>query len=557
MRLLSVDYSPYNRGTMQVDILLQLADALKAAYSDAELGELTTEEAAKSLSFCDIEFGDFASNIAMQRAKQLKRSPLEIAKALCLKLQSDDIVDTAEVAGPGFLNLRLHDSIWHAYLMGLDDRYLLSQAGQGVRVNIEFISANPTGPLVLVNAWNGFYGDVLARLYTSQGYEVTREYYLNDGGNQIAQLGRAVQQAVGTVFAPEVSEVLYRGTYIDELAERMIDQYGSKDAVQVLDPGELGDVVQKIILAEYIQPTLKRLGIVFDEIYPESILDNAVTVQRLESAHAVSRHDGAIWLDGHKAGLDKDEVLVRSTDKLETYFLKDISYQYGKLVERGFDRAITIVGPDHHGQEKRLVAALELLGVGGFVPLWTQTVRLIKDGAEYKMSKRRGNFIPLDDFLDAVPVETARFFFAMRDTNTHFDLNLDLVTAQNKHNPLYYVMYAYVRMVSVLLKAEESNIDVTYTSKMQELPLGDRALLRKTLELRQLVIASTSSHQVHPVLHALIEFAGLFHDWYEQNPVLKADAAVRSARLTMILHLRDVLRGTLELIGITPQERME
>ncbi|TXG76416.1 arginine--tRNA ligase [Patescibacteria group bacterium] len=557
MRLLSVDYSPYNRGTMQVDILLQLADALSAAYSDAALGELTTEEATKSLSFCDIEFGDFASNIAMQRAKEFNQNPRHIAEAICLKLQGHSVIATAEVAGPGFLNIRLQDSVWHAYLLNLDDQYLFSQAGKGTSVNIEFISANPTGPLVLVNAWNGFYGDVLARLYASQGYGVTREYYLNDGGNQIAQLGRAVQQAAGAVFAPEVSEVLYRGSYIDELSQRMADQYGGNDAVQALDPAELGNVVQKIILAEYIQPTLKRLGITFDEIYPESILDNASTVQRLESAQAISRHDGAIWLDAEKAGLDKDEVLIRSTDNLETYFLKDISYQYGKLVERGFDRAITIVGPDHHGQEKRLVAALDLLGVSGFVPLWTQTVRLIKDGVEYKMSKRRGNFIPLDDFLDAVPVETARFFFAMRDTNTHFDLNLDVVTAQNKHNPLYYVMYAYVRMVSVLQKAEENSIDVSLTSNAQTLPLSERALLRKTLELRQLVVASISTHQVHPVLHALIEFAGLFHDWYEQNPVLKADVDVRSARLSMIFHLRNALRGTLELIGITPQERME
>ena len=543
---------------MQVDIIQQLTDELAQAYARADFGVLAPELAYRSFSFCDPKFGDFASNIALQQAKILGKSPRDIAQTLADQFEISSVVDRAEVAGPGFLNIYLHADVWGTFLKSMNEHYYLSDSGQGQRVNIEFISANPTGPLVLVNAWNGFYGDVLARLYASQGYEVTREYYLNDGGNQIAQLGRAVQQAAGKTFAEEVSAELYRGSYIDALAERFTEQYGSQDTVRSMDPSELGDSAQKIIFAEYIQPTLTKLGIVFDEVYPESILDNRATVERLAGVGAVIHKEGAVWLDAEKAGLEQDEVLVRSTDKQDTYFLKDISYQYGKLVDRKYDRAITIVGPDHHGQEKRLLAALKLLGLESFVPLWTQTVRLIKDGAEFKMSKRRGTYILLDELLEMVPVETARFFFAMRDTNSHFDLDLDIIAAQNKHNPLYYVMYAYVRMQSVLSKAEAQAVPLDVQGDcVYRVREGDRALVRKVVELRQIIASSVVSHQVHPVFHALIDFANLFHDWYERHPILKADENDRTQRLLLIAQLRRVLQGTFELIGITPIDRME
>lgn len=542
---------------MQVDILMQVGGVLYAAYQAAGFGDLEVDEAVDSLEFCDISYGDFASNLAMRQAKSLKMAPREIAERLTPYLQDHPNIDSVEVAGPGFLNIRLGSEVWAQFIKQLDGDFFRTEHGKGTRVNIEFVSANPTGPLVLVNAWNGFYGDVLARLYESQGYEVTREYYLNDGGNQIAQLGRAVQQATGMEFAAEVSEELYRGPYIDELAERMVGVYGSADAVQALSPAELGDQAQKLIFAEYIQPTLKRLGIPFDEVYPESILNNTDTIQRLEVAGAVVHKDGAVWFSGEKAGLDKDEVLVRSTDNQETYFLKDISYQYGKLVERGFDRAITIVGPDHHGQEKRLAAALQLLGVQGFVPLWTQAVRLIKDGEEFKMSKRRGNFILLDEFLNVVPVDTARFFFALRDPNTHFDLDLDLVSAQNKHNPLYYVMYAYVRMGSVLKKAKDDGVLIDEAVSCIPKSDLDRALVRQLVELQRLIGRAVHTQQVHSVLHALVDFAGLFHDWYERNPILKASGDERAVRLVLIGHVYIAIQGILKLIGVTPQERME
>lgn len=530
----------------------EILDKLRIGVEKALGEELELAELVQSVSFCDMQFGDIATNIALQKAKKLGVNPRELAEKIVHEVASGGNFASAEVAGPGFVNIRLHEADYGHLLSQLKPGFYTSEKGAGRRVNVEFISANPTGPLVLVNAWGGYYGDILASLYASQGYEVAREYYLNDGGNQIAQLGRAVQQAAGAEFSEEEAAELYRGPYIDALASDLAEEFLGKDALIAADPQAVGDKAQAVILENHIKPTLQRLGIHHDEIYPESQLDNQATIERLRQVGAILEKDGAIWLSGEKAGLDKDEVLVRSTDGQETYFLKDISYQLTKLEDRRFDMAITIVGPDHHGQEQRLLAALSLLGHDGFVPLWTQTVRLTKDGQEYKMSKRRGNYIVLDDFLDLVPSQTARFFFAMRDTNGHFDMDLDLVASQNKHNPLFYVMYSYVRANSVLTKFGEVSVpdEIRLDSEQKQ-------ILRSFIEISELIEQATVNQQVHSVLHRTIETARYFHDWYEKNPVIKeSDEAVRMGRAYFVLKYRDALASLFELIGIAPQERM-
>jgi arginyl-tRNA synthetase len=530
----------------------KLATILQNTFERAGWGELDAAAAQSSISFCEIEFGDFASNLALSQAKQLSKSPREIADAFVAILSENEEILSAEVAGPGFINVRLAKSVWADYANDLSKDFF-RRPSTGKKVNVEFVSANPTGPLVLVNAWGGYYGDVLANIYDSQGWAVTREYYLNNGGNQIAQLGRAVQQAAGKTFTEEESAELYRGPYIDTLAAEMIADRGSTQAVCEAEPQEVGDVAQERIFESLIKPTLKRLQIQFDVVTPETTLDNPRTLERLRKAGAIIEEDGATWLSGATAGLEQNEVLVRSYDKQETYFLKDITYQASKLEERGFDRAITIVGPDHHGQEKRLLAALAALGIDGFVPLWTQAVRLIKDGEEFKMSKRRGNYIVLDDFLEKVPSDTARFFFAMRDPSSHFDLDLDVVTAQNKHNPLFYVMYAYVRSQSVLAKAETKAGRVS----AELLDQVEVNLFRTIIDLDQKIANAISSHQVNSVLHGFIGLASLYHDWYEQHPILKAESdELLAHRLALVTQYATVCRGLFELIGITPLENM-
>ena len=530
----------------------KFATILQNAFERAGWGELGAAAAQSSISFCEIEFGDFASNLALSQARLLSKSPREIADAFVAILSENEDILSAEVAGPGFINVRLAKSAWADYANDLSKDFF-RRPSTGKKVNVEFVSANPTGPLVLVNAWGGYYGDVLANIYDSQGWAVTREYYLNNGGNQIAQLGRAVQQAAGKAFTEEESAELYRGPYIDTLAAEMIADRGSAQAVCEAEPQEVGDVAQERIFETLIKPTLKRLQIQFDVVTPETTLDNPRTLERLRKAGAIIEEDGATWLSGATAGLEQNEVLVRSYDKQETYFLKDITYQASKLEERGFDRAITIVGPDHHGQERRLLAALAALGIDGFVPLWTQAVRLIKDGEEFKMSKRRGNYIVLDDFLEKVPSDTARFFFAMRDPSSHFDLDLDVVTAQNKHNPLFYVMYAYVRSQSVLAKAETKAGRVS----AELLDQVEVSLFRTIIDLDQKIANAISSHQVNSVLHGFIGLASLYHDWYEQHPILKAESdELLAHRLALVTQYATVCRGLFELIGITPLENM-
>lgn len=533
-------------------LFYEIIDVLEQAV--LAMGEVSLAEGQvnKSVSFCDPQFGDVTTNIALQLAAPLQSNPRKLAEALAARLEESAVIASCETAGPGFVNIRLSDSYYRRLRSAANEVYFESSIGDGQKVNVEFISANPTGPLVLVNAWGGYYGDILASVFASQGYEVAREYYLNDGGNQIAQLGRAVQQAAGKKFTEEEAAELYRGDYVDKLAAEIQGELGSVDDLLAAQPLEVGDKAKVIILETMIRPTLQRLGIHHDLIYPESTLDNQRTLERIREKGALKEADGALWLDGAKVGLEKDEVLVRSTDSQETYFLKDISYQLTKLEGRGFDRAITIVGPDHHGQEKRLVAALDLLGAPGFVPLWTQTVRLIKDGGEFKMSKRRGNYIELNDFLDSVPSDTARFFFAMRDTNTHFDLDLNLVQAQNKHNPLYYVMYSYVRARSILSKVSEGNLP-----KADLIEDGEKIIWRKILELALTIRRATENYQVHSILYQVIELARLFHDWYEKHPIISEDdLSKQAARIALVSHYERVMRGTLELIGITPQERM-
>lgn len=540
---------------MFLSIHQQLVDTLQSTISSTGLN-IDLDAVAGSISFCDIEFGDFASNLGLTQAKKLHASPVEIAQVLADHLQTTDLIVSAEVVAPGFLNIRLSDAFWLKQLSGLTENFYASQRGQDRRVNIEFISANPTGPLVLVNAWGGFYGDILARVYASQGYDVTREYYLNDGGNQIIQLGRAIQQAAGKEFSAIESAELYRGPYIDKLAIDLSDELGSTQTLLGADPQAIGEKAQRVIFSQLIQPTLQRLGIHHDVVTPETSLDNQATIQALVAHDGVIERDGATWLKGSAAGLSKDEVLVRSTDNQETYFLKDITYQIGKLKGRNFDTAITIVGPDHHGQERRLVATLDLLGVTGFIPLWTQTVRLIRDGQEFKMSKRRGNYIVLDDFLDTVAPETARFFFAMRDTNSHFDLDLDLLAQQNKHNPLYYVMYAYARTQSVLSKSGLDHEALQQTVEVGQISVEERRLIRSIVQLDEKITSTIDTQEIHPILHQLIAVASDFHDWYERHPILQAPLEKRPARLMVAYRAACVLAGTLKLLGITPLEKM-
>ncbi len=524
--------------------------AIEQAYTNEFQEKLPT---GVSLDYCEAKFGDFASNIAMQLAPKLQLSPREVADSLAEEVRKVKDIDTVEVAGPGFINITLSNETWCRYAENLTQFGNLNQA-KPQKVQIEFVSANPTGPLVLTNAWQGYYGDILANIYSSQGYQVAREYYLNDGGNQIIALGDAIQQSLGKDFSEERAKELYRGEYVDAVAKTISEEYGDASRVLATQPAIIGKRAAEIILDHYIRRDLEHLGVHFDTIFSETIADTKATLARLKEAGLLKEKEGAIWLNGEKIGLDKDEVLVRSYDKGETYFLKDIAYQLNRIEDRGFEKTITIVGPDHHGQAIRLVKTLEALGHTSFTELSTQTIRLIKDGKEFKMSKRAGNYILLADFLNEVPTEAARFYFGMRDTNSHMDFDIDLVKERSQKNPVYYAMYAYARACSLRSLAKENNLVTANNLSPDNLSAPQRELLRQISQLPEILQAITQNHKVHLLLHATLEVAQCFHEWYEQEKIVGSDDAQH--KLALLDRFCSIYEVIFSILGVTLLEKM-
>lgn len=515
---------------------------------------LTKEDIAGSISYCDPAFGEFATNIVFRMAKSEHKKPAEIAVGIVNSLNNNKSIKKAEFLPPGFINVSLDGQIWLKYMASINDNFGQSKIGEGRSMQIEFISANPTGPLVLTNAWQGYYGDILSSIYASQGFRVEREYYLNDGGNQVGSLGKAIQQSLGVEFDAEVSKNLYRGEYIDNVAEAIAVEYGGKDKVRQANATEIGKKAAEIIVEEYIKPDLDRLGVKFDTMYSETKPDIQKVLNRLSEAGLSKQKDGAVWLDGAKVGLKQDEVLVRSYDNEYTYFLKDIAYQLERLEERGFDSTITIVGPDHHGQAIRLINALKVLGHHGFSEISTQTIRLIKDGKEFKMSKRKGNYILLDDFLDMVPTEAARFYFAMRDTNTHMDFDIDLIKDHSAKNPVYYSLYAYARACSIEAKAKEQGIVAAKEFKSYDLSPQEKKLIIEISKVPLVLSEIIENQKVHQLIHQTFELAKAFQEYYESERVLTSLNATQ--KLKIIAQFKLAYEAIFAILGVSLLERM-
>ena len=532
-------------------------EILIEALEDTLMGHfngLSSEDVNHSVSFCNPKFGEFSTNIAFRLSKSEAISPQEIADKLLPQLTKHKNIASAEFLKPGFINITLDPAVWLDYLSNLSDGFAHSNQGKGQKIQLEFISANPTGPLVLTNAWQGYYGDILSNIYASQGFDVSREYFLNDGGNQVASLGRAIQQALGVEFEAEISENLYRGNYIDDVARAIASEFGSEDALKQSEPSQVGKRAAEIIVEDYIKPDLDRLGVKFDSLYSETKPDIQKLLKRLNEAGLSKEKDGATWLDGAKVGLKQDEVLVRSYDNDYTYFLKDIAYQLERLEERGFDQTVTIVGPDHHGQAIRLINTLKALGHDGFKEISTQTIRLIKDGKEFKMSKRKGNYILLDEFLDMVPTEAARFYFAMRDTNTHMDFDIDLVKEHSAKNPVYYSLYAYARACSIENKAKEQGLEPAKAFKNYDLTKQEKNLVLEISKIPLVLSEILENQKVHQLVHQTFELAKAFHEYYESERVLTSLNA--NQKLKIIGHFKSAYEAVFAIIGVSLLERM-
>ena len=509
--------------------------------------------------------GDWACNVAMQLARELKRNPRELAQALIAGLPASPWLDSAELAGPGFINLRLKpaaklDAVRMVLAAGA--RYGRADAGRGRPVLVEFVSANPTGPLHVGHGRQAALGDAISALLEAQSWKVTREFYYNDAGAQIDNLALSVQarareQRGEAVTFPESG---YNGEYIGEIAADFLARNG--------DPGDLAAVRRFAVAAlrREQDEDLKAFGVKFDNYYLESSLYTEGKVETTVSALVASgktyEQDGALWLKTTDYGDDKDRVM-RKSDGGHTYFVPDVAYHVTKW-QRGFAHAVNIHGSDHHGTVARVRAGLQALNAatGAGIPrdypdyVLHKMVTVVKAGKEVKLSKRAGSYVTVRDLIDEAGRDAVRFFLVSRKADTEFVFDIDLAKSQTEDNPVYYVQYAHARICSVLAQWG-GNPQVLPAADLAPLALArELALAQRLGEFPEMLAEAARDFAPHMVAFYLRELAGEFHSYYNAERVLVADERLKLARLALILAVRQVLQNGLALLGVSAPEKM-
>ena len=510
--------------------------------------------------------GDYASNVALQHAKALKRSPRELAQALVAALPPSDIVAKTEIAGAGFINLFLAPAARAAVVTRIleeRERYGRSHARAGERVMVEFVSANPTGPLHVGHGRQAALGDAVATLLEWQGADVTREFYYNDAGQQIQNLAISVRARAQEILGEHAAfpEDGYHGEYIRELAQRYLDEVGH----------DLGDIesIRRFAVAELRKEQdrdLQAFGVRFDHYYLESSLYTSgrvdATVERLRASGHAFEQDGALWLRTSTFGDDKDRVM-RKSDGGYTYFVPDVAYHVTKW-ERGFVRAINVQGSDHHSTVTRVQAGLQAIGMGipeGYPDyVLHKMVTVMKGGEEVKISKRAGSYVSLRDLIDEVGRDAVRFFLVTRKADTEFTFDVDLARSQSEENPVYYVQYAHARVASVMKQAGIEPAAAPRALAGADLgPLGspyEEALLRRLADLPAELASAARDLAPHLVTTYLRELAAEFHSYYNAERFLVDDPRTRRARLALVAATGQVLRNALAVLGLAAPDAM-
>ena len=515
--------------------------------------------------------GDYSTNVAMAGAKAFHKAPRVIAQAIVDRLDlADTVFDRAEIAGPGFINFFLGNRFYAAVLedlMAQGENYGRSDYGKGKRVLVEFVSANPTGPMHIGNARGGAIGDCLAAVLDWAGYDVQREFYVNDAGNQIEKFATSLEVRYLQHYDPavELPEDAYKGVDIVEHAENFIKEYGDR---YVNAPAE----ERRKALVDYALPKniagLERdLGayrIQYDRWFKESSLHEDGSVQRvidaLKEKGVTYEQDGALWFKASAFGNDKDIVLVRANG-IPTYIVPDIAYHYNKLVTRGYDKAVDVLGADHHGYVPRMKAALTALGLDAdrLDCVIMQMVRLVRDGETIKLSKRSGKAITLNTLLEEVPIDAARFFFNLREPNSHFDFDLELAASTSNENPVYYVQYAHARICSILKKMESEgvqfagaeHIDATLLTEPSEMDL-----IRMLAAFPQEIVMAAEKYDPSRINRFVIDLASAFHRFYGNCRIQGADPAVQQARLALCIGVKNAIFNVLTMFKINVPEKM-
>jgi len=530
-------------------------------WSDAGAGRFTVEVPKHENQ------GDYSTNIALVLAGVEKRNPREIAAQIVSLLeQEEELFAGVDIAGPGFVNLTIKDGVWRELLPTMEaigPEFGKSDAGAGTKVMVEFVSANPTGPLSIGHGRQAILGDAIARLLEATGHEVYREYYYNDAGRQMRVLGQSARarylELLGKPYTfPEDG---YQGDYIYDIGRKLVDEYGGS-LVDETSVEPFKKAAERAIF-ENISATLKRMGIVFDNYFNEQSLyeDGHIdsVVSELKNKGLVYEKDDAVWFKTTEFGQEKDRVIIKSSGE-PTYRLPDIAYHREKF-KRNFDLMIDIFGSDHIATVPDVMAGVEALGCdpAKVKVILHQFVTLMRDGKQVKMSTRKATFITVDELLDEVGDDAARFFFMMRKPDSQLEFDLDLATKESQENPVYYVQYAHARTCSILRQAGEKQVEIVGCADADLGLLSEPeeiGLLKLMGSFPTLIESAALEHEPYRVIFYLMELAGQFHSYYNKHKVISDDRALSQSRLCLVTGLRKVFGNGLTILGLGAPESM-
>ena len=559
-------------GTASIQLEALIQNAFAAAIAAGQLPEAPIPAFVVEIP-ADTTHGDFATNAAMVSARAFRSAPRKIADALCQHINLEgSYFDRFEIAGPGFINFFLKETWFSDVVKNIreeGDNYGRSDYGKGEKVMIEFVSANPTGPMHMGNARGGALGDCLAAAMDQAGFEVTKEFYVNDAGNQIAKFGKSLEARYLQLHlgedAVEFPEDGYHGDDIKERVQQYTDVHG-KDLVDVSSEERQEKLVAFALPMniEKLRTDLEKYRIVYDVWFKESVLHESGAVKAaidlLTEKGMTYEKEGAIWYKATEFGGEKDEVLVRANG-FPTYFAADIAYHYNKFAVRGFDRVINVWGADHHGHVARLKGAMDAIGLDGskLDIILMQLVRLMREGQPVKMSKRSGKSITLTNLIDEVPVDAARFFFNVREPNTTLDFDLDLAVEQSSSNPVYYVQYAHARICSILKNMAAENITPADCTAEQLALLStneERELIRLLAKYPAEIIDAAKYYDPARITRYTQDLATQFHKFYNACRVKGESEDLMQARLSLCVAARTTLRNALTMMKIGAPEAM-